>query len=543
MALFFGNKQLTKKAGLSPIKTTTYEEYLEQNSDTLIIPGYIEDIQYGTSDSTYKKIIVPSSVKSMGSGLFESCYQLESVEINCPIERLPNDCFGYCEKLKEVKLVYPTQFSANRCFATTGFETLDWIPTHIKVLPRSCFSNIFMYHIIIPDHIEEIKENCFEYNYQAKCVYIPSSMKTIASNAFSGDTSITRIFVNKPQDSISGAPWGATNATVVWENTPSVLFKTNTNSRSVPTIKLKINNQSQITQDYYIGQVGDVVEYEVSYTNHIGDSGVITLTNGISVVDVNRQPYTLYHSLLSNSASDDISIPYDGDSLSPGIFANCSYITSVNTGEWKNVKTLPSYFFYYSGITKFDAPPLLEHIGDQCFHSCENLTKLDFSKMKKLKSLGESAFYYAKNVSEMDLSMCENLTTIGERCFGEMNSVKEFILPNTIQIIPSGCFRYCLSLETMNIPDSVLTLQPQSFIGCNKLAHVTLPLSLISIQDYAFLNCSSLTSIEIPSSVNRIISSSFSGCSNLATITINKPQDSISGAPWGAPNATVIWNG
>ena len=27
------------------------------------------------------------------------------------------------------------------------------------------------------------------------------------------------------------------------------------------------------------------------------------------------------------------------------------------------------------------------------------------------------------------------------------------------------------------------------------------------------------------------------------TITINKPQDSVSGAPWGATNATVVWNG
>ena len=56
--------------------------------------------------------------------------------------------------------------------------------------------------------------------------------------------------------------------------------------------------------------------------------------------------------------------------------------------------------------------------------------------------------------------------------------------------------------------------------------------------------CPYLTTIKFPASVTEISSDTFSNrFTQLTTIIIDKPQDSISGAPWGAPNATVIWTG
>ena len=63
------------------------------------------------------------------------------------------------------------------------------------------------------------------------------------------------------------------------------------------------------------------------------------------------------------------------------------------------------------------------------------------------------------------------------------------------------------------------------------------------LKNYCFANTKTLTSIVIPTNIEQIGNNCFSNCPNLKTITINKPTDSISGAPWGATNATVIWNG
>ena len=67
-----------------------------------------------------------------------------------------------------------------------------------------------------------------------------------------------------------------------------------------------------------------------------------------------------------------------------------------------------------------------------------------------------------------------------------------------------------------------------------------LPVTWIDAE--AFEGIAAIISITIPANVIGIESHSFSMCNNLKNIYINKPEDSITGSPWGAPNATVHWN-
>lgn len=54
--------------------------------------------------------------------------------------------------------------------------------------------------------------------YPMRDITIPSGVTTIDPQAFAGpgDNVVKTITVNKPENSIPGAPWGATNATVIW---------------------------------------------------------------------------------------------------------------------------------------------------------------------------------------------------------------------------------------------------------------------------------------------------------------------------------------
>lgn len=85
-----------------------------------------------------------------------------------------------------------------------------------------------------------------------------------------------------------------------------------------------------------------------------------------------------------------------------------------------------------------------------------------------------------------------------------------------------------------------------AFLSCSSLTSVTIPDSITSIGESAFANCNKLTSMTIPDNVTSIGSSAFKGCSALTTIAVQKAQNSITGAPWGAPNMTaedVTWTG
>ena len=59
-----------------------------------------------------------------------------------------------------------------------------------------------------------------------------------------------------------------------------------------------------------------------------------------------------------------------------------------------------------------------------------------------------------------------------------------------------------------------------------------------------FNGAPSIREIIIPSTVTVIHNTAFSGANNLEKIIINKPEGSITDAPWSAPSSTqIIWNG
>lgn len=76
------------------------------------------------------------------------------------------------------------------------------------------------------------------------------------------------------------------------------------------------------------------------------------------------------------------------------------------------------------------------------------------------------------------------------------------------------------------------------------ITSINIPNGVMGIGDNAFKACISLKQVDIPSSVTIIRGDAFSGCQSLNKIIINKPENSISGAPWGAPNSPqIIWTG
>lgn len=105
----------------------------------------------------------------------------------------------------------------------------------------------------------------------------------------------------------------------------------------------------------------------------------------------------------------------------------------------------------------------------------------------------------------------------------DLPALKKVEIGNGITAIPGAFFYLCTNLTDVEIPDTVLTIGVSSFFGCTSLEKIYIPNSVTSIYSGS--------------------PESFYACRSLRTITVNKPENSISGAPWGATNATVIWTG
>ena len=127
---------------------------------------------------------------TVGNGVFANCAGLESVVYSGA--DISQGMFGYCTSLETVAL--GTDVYIINSYAFRGCESLGML--NLPSIKR-IFSNV-------------LKDS------GVSTVLIGSSIENISYDSFSGDSYLTSISIGLQRDSISGAPWGATNAVVNW---------------------------------------------------------------------------------------------------------------------------------------------------------------------------------------------------------------------------------------------------------------------------------------------------------------------------------------
>ena len=195
----------------------------------------------------------------------------------------------------------------------------------------------------------------------------------------------------------------------------------------------------------------------------------------------------------------------------------------------------------YSGITTLktiEMPDNISYIGSYAFADCTNLALT--SLPAGLTSIGNNTFH--KCVSLALTSLPEGLTSIGWSAFQNCTNLALTSLPEGLTSIDSNAFSGCSNLALTSLPEGLTSIGNSAFEGCTNLAHMSLPESLTRINGNAFYKCTGLTSIIFrgtPSNINPV---AFNSCTNLTDIKVPWAEGAVSGAPWGATNATITYN-
>ena len=150
------------------------------------------------------------------------------------------------------------------------------------------------------------------------------------------------------------------------------------------------------------------------------------------------------------------------------------------------------------------------------------------------------AFYKCTNLSL--ISLPSGLTSIGSYAFGSCTNLALTSLPSGITSIGDFAFQSCSKLALTSLPSGLTSVGNHTFYGCQKLSLTSLPSGITSIGGNAFSKCTGLTSITFQGKPNSIASNAFNGCTNLKTINVPWASGAVSGAPWGATNATINYN-
>lgn len=109
-------------------------------------------------------------------------------------------------------------------------------------------------------------------------------------------------------------------------------------------------------------------------------------------------------------------------------------------------------------------------------------------------------------------------------------------------IVPEYAFAYLAELTSVDMPDNVIAIGDSGFYRCPKLQLTSLPSEITSLGDFAFANCTGLETVKFTSTVSSIPNGVFSGCTKLSTIYVPWSQGQVANAPWGASNATIIYD-
>ena len=133
-------------------------------------------------------------------------------------------------------------------------------------------------------------------------------------------------------------------------------------------------------------------------------------------------------------------------------------------------------------------------------------------------------------------------TKVREYLFSNCTSLAHVSFSEGLTSIGESAFAGCSNLALTSLPESLTSISDHAFQWCINLALTSLPDGLASIGFKAFADCTSLTSITFKGTPITISSSAFDGCANLTDIKVPWVEHAVSGAPWGAKNATITYN-
>ena len=133
------------------------------------------------------------------------------------------------------------------------------------------------------------------------------------------------------------------------------------------------------------------------------------------------------------------------------------------------------------------------------------------------------------------------LVFIGSNVFSGCSNLKITTIPAGVTSIGGSAFADCISIQTLDIlggPDIGL----YAFETCTGLTQVIYRGSGGKIYNFAFDNCTGLTSVTFKGTPTSISNNAFYRCTNLTNIYVPWAEGAVSGAPWGATNATIHYN-
>ena len=458
-------------------------------------------------DNEIESVTLNGTIKFDGTAQFGNCQKLASIFIGNGITNIPASFFSGCTSLNNVVLPDSVEILGETAFSGCSSLSSITLSKNLKKIPNACFMSCGFETFTIPDDsaIEELGNVIFQMCTKLKIVYIGKNVKTIGGGAFAS-LSLLTIKINQLENSISGAPWAASNSTVEWIAGEKILT-------DISITKLPSKTEYVLSDNF------DPTGLEVSANYSDGTSEIIS---DYSISDVDT----------SEAGVKAVTITYEEKTTSFDI--TVYNIVSIKIKE---------YFGRNSNFFVGD-----ENTGNYRY-AAKSLTATYENEEERTISYGSFT------ETEVDTSKVGSYYTTIKYLNLEIQS------PYTVYGSPfttkTGYPDKDSATLTLDTDTGLCTVSGTGQLGRPQISPRSFGYKVKTLEIgegisgiHTFSYCSEVSLVTIPSTVEELFASGYtdglngifgSGGYSTAIIRINAKKDSISGSPWGQKSATIVW--
>ncbi len=463
------NRAFYNCASLEAIDVDEKNQYYTDVDGVLFDKNVRELIAYPAGKTTVD-YVVPNGVKNIWDFAFYYCSNIESIKIAGSVLSIGRNAFSYCSKLASITIPDSVMHIDRNAFNGTAYyaDTDNWEDVIIGNV-----SNDERDVLYIGNHLIE-----FCTNDSSNVVYqIKHGTKTIAAEAFSGESYIDEVIIPNTVISIGGSAF-------------SSCFELK--SITIPDSVKSIGESAFWSCDYLnsitipdsVISIGEQCFVATAYYNNSSNWENDVLYIGNHLIEANDRRF---------SESEDINIKSGTKTIADGAFKNYHSLNSVTIPG--SVENIGSYAFYDCGIFSVVIPDSVKRIGDFAFSNCDNITSITVPQ--NVISIGEKAFHYSGNLESINVDNKNLYYSSSDGVLYDKNKTeliiypagkkdKIFNMPDSVLIICDYALAYCKA-EEIDFSEKLMYIGHSAFSTFSaKVKKITLYNKLVGIAGSAF---------------------------------------------------------
>ena len=424
-------------------------------------------------DTLISNISLPETIKVIDAYAFNSCENLQSLNI-------PNEC----KILKNAAIFYDNNLT------NISLNNLEFIGTdNFHICPKLESLSIN------ENNINFTIENNILYNYDfSSLIKVPEHLSNVTIN-----NQTTKL----EEEALSRL-----------NNVTKLIIP-----ESIETISKKAFFESRIEE---ITIEGNITTIEDQTFSHCINLKKISLPNTIEIIN--------YRAFYHCEKLEDISLPDTLKSIGDFSFAYCynlkdfyipSSLNNIGYGALDGQDSL-TRFTINDNNKSFK-------VFDDCLYSSDYSklirvpqTKDSIIYHEDVKIIGSGAFYKCQEFTEFNLP--DDITTIEDYAFYFVNTVYHLNIPDSVLTIGEGAFQNMEILVDIHLPINLTIIEKNLFDGCPLLQEVNIPYKVTEIKDNAFFNCINLPSLTLSKNITSFGKDTFAACNMLDLINYEGSQ-------------------